>query len=286
VADSTSALIFPFTDLSPDQARLLDPLVRPLILYLPAGMEPSSGLAELARSGLVELVRPAAELAGDRRLRTILVELRRWSEEFRDLKELAHLRSLSRTSESEASPLSLASAIRSYGQAGDRPDLTPHLILHLSAWLDRKKAEIRSASAGLKGQEEELKRALGEGGEEPGEPKQEGFPSGPDPLQVPEPEQDQLLRLRLKAWVELYEARPMKAGLWLTRPEAAALLAADLRERTGRGPQEKKGWGSGPLREKAGFRVWRFGGADLKALLGLKGQDLEEQVLVAEMELG
>jgi hypothetical protein len=264
---------------------LLSSVFRPLLLYLPAGMEPSLGLTELAGSGLVELVRPEDGSALDQRLKPALADLQRWAGEFRDIKDLAHLRSLSLADGSEPSPLSLASAIRSYGQSGGKPDLIPHLVLHLSAWLDRKKAEIRRASAGFEGQERSLKQALGEGGEgEMGNGREE-FPAGLDPLQVPDPGQDQLLRLRLKAWTELYAAKPVKAGLWLTRPEAAALLAAEYQERTGGEPEEETGWETGPLAKKAGLKVWRFRGMGYRQLLGLDDPDQGDEAKIAQVEL-
>lgn len=289
MADSNSALIFPYTNLSSDQVDRLGGVFKPLFLYQPAGMEPSSGPVGLAESGLVELIRPAKEPADDLRLKEVLADLRRWAGEFRDLKELAHLRSLSQAESSEASPLSLASAIRSYGQGGDRPDLVPHLVLHLSAWLDKEQADIRSASAGLKEQEESLEQALGEGGPKRSSKDRTGFPAGPDPLRNPEPDQDQFLRLRLKAWAELYRAWPVEVDLMITRPEVVALVAADYQEKTGRDPREEAGWDDYSLL-KEGFKAWRFSGVDLLDLAGLDepGQadhDRNDQILIAQMEL-
>ncbi|MBW1713515.1 MAG: hypothetical protein JRJ59_10245 [Deltaproteobacteria bacterium] len=309
MADSPSILIFPYPDPDPDQVRFLSRLFRPIIVFQPLGMEPGQGLKPLVTSGAVRIVQPGQGRLSGQEVRSVLAELKSWMEGVRDVKEIAHLRGLVLEPEDDRQPPSaLVTAIRRYGQSEEDSGLKAHLILHLAQYYDLRQSEAAAMMARLKRHERNLGRAAGlkAGPEETdeAEPTQLGL----DPLDLPDPEEDPLLGLRLAAWAQLYKTQRVEAGLWLTDPVLVKSLAERRQELTGLGPElvgqldvdrldpaavagllDRARQGE-KIKEPTGdprteLKLWRFDQATEESLLGLADGADRQSALIGQMSL-
>lgn len=295
--DQPKALIFPYASIEPGLARRLSRLFKPVVIFLAAGMAPPPELARLAEEGGLTFFSPGQAEIDQPSLKAALAELRGWAEGIRDIRELAPLWVKALSGETEESASALASAIRGYGRLEPERPIWAHLLIHLAAYHDQRRAEVKRLVADLKSYENDFSRSVGL--------KLEGEEPSPFQPALPEPAEDPLLELRLKAWACLFKQGPVLADLWLT----SAAVIAHLSERLAAADRpEPRLVGEVSLEESAtdfiawlarlravqeaaegqvslgqGIRLWRLPGQGLAELFDLAALEAKKANIIGEV---
>ncbi len=224
-----TALIFPYTDVSPSLVERLAPFLETIYLYRPIGLAAPDGLADSIESGKM-VVRTPGDL-DPKTVKAAMAEFNSWVEGAKDVKELAHLRGLAlgRDEPEDPSPSALMSAIRSYGRADEEASLHDHVFFLIAQEYDRRRREVDRLIDDIRSYEAGLGAAVGLKAEDE-EDRDEAVVQALDPLEIPELPDDPLLNLRLKAWAGLYRTEPVQAEVWLTGPVVIGHLASILTE--------------------------------------------------------
>ncbi len=225
------AVLFPFVGVDEATALKLRPLLSPLWVMTPVGQEPP---AALAACGLAAPFSPGAGRVDPGLVRAMIAEMRRWLGDVRRPGELRHLAATARTVDAEATPLTLAGALRHYGEQRREAEIWPHALLLLAEEEFSRRTEIAGLLETTRAGQARLTDILGleaEDGQAWPEAAPEESVGGEDPLWAE----------RLGAWAAIYDLAPIPGALWLTSPDCRAFLS-EAQERLSGQPAELVGW--------------------------------------------
>jgi hypothetical protein len=233
-----SALLFPYTDLTP--VRLARGLVffKEIILYSLPRNHPDDFLAQALALGLARL-RPVGFIEDENEVKRILEDFTRWADNYGQGGYMALLRQHLAQESAESSGTRLMGAIRGRGADSDRPEDTrrqAQMLLHFAQDLDRQRYETSLLLSDVADEEERLGEIMGVEPFESEPEEDEVLAQMTEPMPIPEEPGLDLMPQRLTAWFRFFEAYG-RDGACLFTDQPAAVEALDLnlaRHRPGR----------------------------------------------------
>ncbi|MBU2550325.1 MAG: hypothetical protein KKB20_18105 [Proteobacteria bacterium] len=230
-----TALLFPYTEMSPVRLTRALSHFRQIILYRPFQDHPDDPAFRAAEKGWIQF-QEGGFIADPSDLAAVVRDFRQWAEAYRSPRDLVMFRRYLQGRDQESSGARLVSDIRGrwVDPAGGRdPEREAQVFLYFAALLDRQRSEINDILNEVDRNETELGRLMGVDDVEPdwaAEGLEKTF-SGP-PLGPPDDAGLDLIPERLAAWGRFYQAfGPDGPPLFTDRPKVVAELDLGLARR-------------------------------------------------------
>ena len=224
-----SALLFPYTDLTP--VRLTRGLFffKEIILYSLPRSHPDDFMARAVEKGLVR-PRPVSFIEDENEIKRILDDFAGWAQSYGDGGYMSMLRHHLSQENSESSGARLMSAIRGKwtdpGLQQD-PQRQAQILLHFAQALDRQRYETNLLLSEVADEEERLGEIMGVEPFDTAMDGDEAVVHGTEPLPISDEAGLDLMPQRLTAWFRLLEAFGHD-GAFLFTDQPAAIEALDL----------------------------------------------------------